>query len=154
MQTQFAFLAPLETVKVTQENLKEVAEWCGGHVATAESKHNPGRMDSYVWVPTPKGSTISWAFPGMYVTRRVVITNENELKETWAVFRKEYYDRNYFETPQAAVEATWGKKNPKIAKKDGGQPKTGSTTVVNVFAASGQSPADIAKAISEATKTS
>lgn len=107
MRKSFYFLAPVEVVKVTTQNLSEVAEWCGGQVQETESRKYPGRMDSYVWVPTPKGSTVSWAFPGMYVTKRLVATVKGELKTTWAVFRRDYFEKNYFEDIKDAVDKTW-----------------------------------------------
>lgn len=120
MKTDFFFLSPVQAVKVTPQNLEEVAAWCGGVVAETDSRRVPGRKDKYVWVPTPKGSAISWAFPGMFVTRRVVWTVDGKFKETWAVFRREYFDKNYFNTPTNAVDATWekflkpqGKKEPR-----------------------------------------
>lgn len=113
MQKQFYFLSPVEVVKVTLQNLSEVAEWCGGKVASTESRRVPGRMDSYVWVPTPKGTAISWAFPGMFVTKRLVRTVKDELRVTYAVFRKDYFEKNYFDSPIQAVEQTWEKGNKK-----------------------------------------
>lgn len=113
MQKQFYFLSPVEVVKVTLQNLNEVAEWCGGKVASTESRRVPGRMDSYVWVPTPKGTAISWAFPGMFVTKRLVRTVKDELRVTYAVFRKDYFEKNYFDSPIQAVEQTWEKGNKK-----------------------------------------
>lgn len=107
LKKDFYFLSPIEVVKVTKQNLEEVAEWCGGKVLEAESRKAKGRMDKYVWVPTPKGSNVSWAFPGMYVTKRLVITDQNTIKETWAVYRRDYFTKNYFETPKAAADATW-----------------------------------------------
>lgn len=115
MQKQFFFLAPVEVVKVTTQNIDEVAEWCGGKVAQTESRRQPGRMDSYVWVPTPKGTNISWAFPGMFITKRLVRTVKDEFRVTYAVFRKDYFEKNYFESPSDAVEKTWGA--PDGAKK-------------------------------------
>ena len=117
MQKQFYFLTPVEVVKVTPQNVHEVAEWCGGKVAQTESRRVAGRMDTYVWVPTPKGTAISWAFPGMFITRRLVVTVQGELKETWAVFRRDYFERNYFETPDAAVTATWAKPKKELVKE-------------------------------------
>lgn len=117
MQKQFYFLSPVEVVKVTVQNLAEVAEWCGGKVASTESRRVPGRMDSYVWVPTPKGTAISWAFPGMFVTKRLVRTVKDELRVTYAVFRKDYFEKNYFDSPLAAVDETWGKQNKKKSTK-------------------------------------
>jgi hypothetical protein len=119
MQKQFYFLSPVEVVKVTLQNLAEVAEWCGGKVASTESRRVPGRMDSYVWVPTPKGTAISWAFPGMFVTKRLVRTVKDDLRVTYAVFRKDYFEKNYFDSPLDAVEHTWEKghkkhKEPKL----------------------------------------
>lgn len=109
MKTDFFFLSPVQAVKVTPQNLEEVAEWCGGRVAETDSRRVAGRKDKYVWVPTPKGSAISWAFPGMFVTRRVVMTVDGKFKETWAVFRRDYFEKNYFETVNAAVDETWEK---------------------------------------------
>lgn len=118
MQKQFYFLSPVEVVKVTLQNLAEVAEWCGGKVAATESRRVPGRMDSYVWVPTPKGTSISWAFPGMFITKRLVRSAKDELRVTYAVFRKDYFEKNYFDSPLAAVEQTWEKGKKKVAKQD------------------------------------
>lgn len=121
MKTQFFFPAPVEVVKVTNENLADVAAWCGGKVASTESRRVPGRQDSYVWVPTPKGNSISWAFPGMYITKRLVVTVKDEMKETFAVFRRDYFSRNYFDTPTEATDKTWEKQfkkdNPSSAPK-------------------------------------
>lgn len=113
MEKQFYFLSPVEVVKVTTKNMQEVAEWCGGRVAKTESRKVAGRMDSYVWVPTPKGSVISWAFPGMFITKRLVLSVKDEVKATYSVFRRDYFEKNYFESPQAAVDATWDKGSKK-----------------------------------------
>jgi len=116
LQTNFYFLSPVEVVRVTPKNLEEVAEWCGGKVAETESRRVEGRMDKYVWVPTPKGSAISWAFPGMFITKRVVITENDELKVTYSVFRKAYFKANYFQSPDIAVEATWDRQQREAGK--------------------------------------
>jgi hypothetical protein len=107
MQEKFYFLAPVKAVKVTSQNLQEVAEWCGGSVAQTESRRVPGRMDSYVWVPTPKDTKLSWAFPGMTITKRLVVTVKGEIRATYAIFRRDYFEKNYWESPQEAVEKTW-----------------------------------------------
>lgn len=107
MHKQFYFLSPVEVVKVTSQNLEEVAEWCGGSVQETESRRVPGRMDKYVLVPTPKDTNISWAFPGMFITKRLVVTVKDELRETYAVFRRDYFEKNYFDTPKAAADKTW-----------------------------------------------
>ncbi len=117
MQKQFYFLSPVEVVKVTSQNLEEVAVWCGGKVMQTESRKVPGRMDSYVYVPTPKGTNISWAFPGMFITKRIVITLKNEIRETWSVFRRDYFEKNYFDEPLAAVDATWERAHREKSKK-------------------------------------
>lgn len=117
LQTNFYFLSPVEVVRVTPKNLEEVAAWCGGQVAETESRRQEGRMDKYVWVPTPKGSAISWAFPGMYITKRVVITENNELKVTYSVFRKAYFKANYFQSPDLAVQETWDRQQKEAGKK-------------------------------------
>lgn len=119
-QPNFYFLSPVEVMQVTRDNLEQVAEWCGGVVSETESRRVKGRMDKYVWVPCPKEAKISWAFVGMFVTRRVVNTTKtspegrDELKITWAVFRHDYFKKNYFETPDIAITETWGKKQPII----------------------------------------
>lgn len=107
LNNKFFFLAPLEVVKVTTENLQETAEWCGGTIHETESRRVKGRMDSYVLVPTPKGNSTSWAFPGMYITRRLVVTEKDQLKSTFSVFRRDYFEKNCFDTIQLAVDATW-----------------------------------------------
>jgi hypothetical protein len=117
LQTNFYFLSPVEVVRVTPKNLEAVAAWCGGKVAETESRRVEGRMDKYVWVPTPKGSAISWAFPGMFITKRVVITEKNEIKVTYSVFRKDYFKANYFESPNTAVEETWDRQAREAGKQ-------------------------------------
>lgn len=109
LNINFFFTSPVEVVRVTPKNLEEVAEWCGGKVAKVESRKVKGRIDSYVWVPTPDGAKISWAFPGMFITKRLAVTENNELKETFSVFRKDYFNKNYFEDPTVALEDTWGR---------------------------------------------
>lgn len=117
LNNQFYFVSPLEVVKVTTDNLEEVAAWCGGKVAQTESRRVKGRIDSYVWVPTPKGTNLSWAFPGMFITKRLVVTLKNELKATFSIFKRDYFEKNYFDTPQAAVDATWERELAEKAKK-------------------------------------
>lgn len=109
LNINFFFTSPVEVVRVTPKNLEEVAKWCGGKVARVESRKVKGRVDSYVWVPTPDGSKISWAFPGMYISKRLAVNEQNELKETYSVFRKDYFAKNYFESPSVALEETWGR---------------------------------------------
>lgn len=123
LNIQHYFTSPVEVVKVTPKNLEEVAAWCGGKVARTESRRVKGRVDSYVWVPTPKGSVISWAFPGMYITKRLAVTEKNELKATFSVFRKDYFSKNYFENPTKAVDATWERED-KEKKKASRQART------------------------------
>lgn len=123
MQKQFHFLSPIEVVKVTSHNLQEVAEWCGGKVAETPSTHRPGTMDKYVWVPTPKGTTISWAFPGMFVTKRLVRSVKDDLRVTFAVFRRDYFEKNYFASPDEAVTHTWERHFKEEAKKTKPAPK-------------------------------
>ncbi len=123
LNNEFYFVSPLEVVKVTSENLEEAAAWCGGKVAQVESRKVKGRLDSYVWVPTPKGTQISWAFPGMFITRRIIVTLKNELAYSFQVYRRDYFEKNYFGTPNEAVDNTWEraakarKKTKKVAQK-------------------------------------
>lgn len=107
LNRKFSFLAPLEVVKVTSETLEEAALWCGGTIHETESRRVKGRMDKYILVPTPKGNATSWAFPGMYITKRLAVTEKDTLKPTYSVFRRDYFERNCFDTPQAAALATW-----------------------------------------------
>lgn len=130
MKKQFYFLSPIEAFKVTSSNLEEVAEWCGGEVQETESRRVPGRMDKYVWVPTPKGTNISWAFPGMFVTKRIVVTIKGELRTTFAVFHRNYFEKNYFDTPKEACDATWER-----AALEAKQPKKSADVQVNVLVA-------------------
>ena len=116
MKTEPYFLSPVMVVKVTAQNMDEVAEWCGGLVQETESRRVQGRMDKYVLVPTPKEAKVSWAFPGMFVTKRLVITMKGELKATWAVFRRDYFEKNYFESPEAAAAATWEREHDESLK--------------------------------------
>lgn len=111
MHKQFYFLSPVEVVKVTMQNLQEVAEWCGGSIHETPSRRVKGRMDKYVLVPTPSEKNISWAFPGMYITKRLVVTIKDELRATYAVFRRDYFDKNYFDTPKEAADKTWEREN-------------------------------------------
>ena len=111
LKPTFYFLSPVETVLVTKENLEEVAAWCGGHVAETESRRVAGRMDSYVWVPTPKGTKMSWAFPGMYISKRLVSSTDGGFRVTYAVIKGAYFEKNYFEDPIKAIDNTWDKAN-------------------------------------------
>lgn len=130
MHKQFYYLAPVEVVKVTAQNLDEVAEWCGGKVLETDSRRVEGRKDKYVWVPTPKGSTISWAFPGMFITRRVVQTSgTTEARETWAVYRRDYFEKNYYESAEAATASL--ETAPKKSNKKKAEPVNQIT--VNIY---------------------
>lgn len=122
LQTNFYFLSPVEVVRVTPKNLEEVAAWCGGKVAETESRRVEGRMDKYVWVPTPKGSAISWAFPGMFITKRVVITEKDEIKITYSVFRKDYFNKNFFKDHLDALDKTWERQARESGKKTQAKP--------------------------------
>lgn len=106
---EFFHLSPVEVMLVTPHNLDEVAEWCGGSVQETESRRVSGRMDKYVLVPTPKGSYISWAFPGMFITKRLVVTLKDKPRLTYSVFRRDYFEKNYFSSPLEALESTWGR---------------------------------------------
>lgn len=116
MKQDFYFPAPVLVVKVTNQNLEEVAEWCGGIVQECESRRKPGSKDQYVLVPTPKNNDVSWAFPGMFITKRLVITMKGELKATWAVFRRDYFEKNYFDSYKSATAATWDRENDERLK--------------------------------------
>lgn len=99
----------LEVVRVSSQNIEQAAEWCGGSINEVPSRRVPGRMDRYVRVPTPKGNKTSWAFPGMYITKRIVVTDKDQLKVTFAVFRRDYFEKNTFLTADEALYNTWGR---------------------------------------------
>lgn len=117
LEVNFFFTAPVEIVRVTKANLQEAADWCGGRVARVESRKVKGRIDEYVWVPTPEGTKISWAFPGMIITKRIAVAEENILKETYAVFRRDYFSKNFFNDPAEALEATWGRRQKEMKEE-------------------------------------
>lgn len=148
LNIKFYFASPVEVVRITPHNLQEAADWCGGKVAKTESNRVPGRMDSYVWVPTPKGSGVSWAFPGMFITKRLAVSEKGQLKATYAVFRKDYFNRNYFEEMTQAVDATWEREAAERKKE-----KPAQNVVVNVFPAEGVTPAEVARVVEEAVST-
>ena len=109
MTADFFFPVPIEAVKVTKDNLEEVAKWCGGKVLEAQSRRDPNGTDKYVFVPVAKHVRISWAFPGMYVSKRLYRNKEGELKPTFSVFKRDYFAGNFFETPREAANKTWEK---------------------------------------------
>lgn len=134
MNKQFYFLSPVEVIKVTTHNLDEVAEWCGGSVQETESRRRTGPkgekvMDKYVLVPTSAEKHISWAFPGMFVTKRLVVTVKNELRATYAVFRRDYFEKNYFDTPKDATDKTWERQETE--NQTPVKPKNGDVRVTN-----------------------
>jgi hypothetical protein len=152
LQTEFYFLSPVEVVRVTPKNIEEVAEWCGGSVHETESRRVEGRMDKYVWVPTPKSAAISWAFPGMFITKRVVITEKDELKVTFSVFRKDYFNKNYFKTVVDASAKTWERQllEARAAHPSSGQPVVQNITInLPEGGASVVSPAALAQQIKD-----
>lgn len=160
LNLQHYFTSPVEAVKVTADNMEEVAAWCGGRVANERNK-NTGKDDPYVWVPTPEGSRISWAFKNMWITRRCVISMKGEIKFTYSVFRVDYFRKNYFESPNIAVEETWEKaerqRNKKGRKKQTPKPPEKKPVeqpqiVVNVYGDA--NPQDIAKQVQEALASS
>lgn len=149
LNIQFYFLSPIQVVKVTPGNLKEVAEWCGGKVERKESNRVKGRVDSYVAVPTPRNATIAMAFAGMYVTKRLAVGEDNTIKETYSVFRRDYFSKNYFDTPSAASDATWERQVTEAASAAAMQQaiETGHITI-NISGAS--NPEEVKARIEEA----
>lgn len=107
LKKQFYFMSPVQVVKVTTHNIEQAAEWCGGEIKTTDSRRYPGRKDKYIDVPVPKGAALVMAFPGMYITKRIVISLEDEIKVTFAVFRRDYFEKNYFLEPVQGVDACW-----------------------------------------------
>lgn len=120
MDLKHYFTSPLEAVRVTDDNMEEIATWCGGRVVHDDSP--------YVWVPVPEGSKITAALKGMWITRRCVISLKGEIKYTFSVFRPDYFAKNYFDSPTAAVEKTWEKAATQRSRKKK-QPKTSEPTV-------------------------
>jgi len=116
LQPQFYFLSPVQVIQVTKENIQEAAEWCGGDVLEIANRRDPKKMDQYVHVPVPENSAISWAFPGMFITRRLVIAQDGNMKISWAVFKRDYFEKNYFTDPSVGVAKTW-EKQASVAKR-------------------------------------
>ena len=123
LEKKFAFLAPVEVVEVTKENLEEVAQWCGGVIGEAASTRVKGQMDPYVWVPTPPNTKLSNAFPGMFISKRLVRTYRNELQITYSVLKADYMKKNYFDTPIEAVDRTWGDHKTRVIQASHSNPK-------------------------------
>lgn len=149
LKKNFYFMSPVQVVKVTTHNIEQAAEWCGGEIKSTESRRNPGRTDRYIDVPVPKGAALVMAFPGMYITKRVVISLENEIKVTYGVFRRDYFEKNYFLEPIESVDACWTRLANEEIKPEP-VPGTGhTTTVMNIHVAS---PGEVGKALEEARK--
>lgn len=149
LKKQFYFMSPVQVVKVTTHNIEQAAEWCGGKIKSTESRRNPGRTDKYVDVPVPKGAALVMAFPGMYITKRIVISLENQIKVSYAVFRRDYFEKNYFLEPIDSVDACWTRLANESIKPEP-VPGTGhTTTVMNIHVAS---PGEVGKALEEARK--
>lgn len=102
METSLYFGPPVEAVQVSAANMDEVAQWCGGKIATWEKKAQPGRIFTYIWVPVPKGTKVYWAYPGMWIVKRKATNSMGAMKTTWAVFHKEYFEKNFFANPAFA----------------------------------------------------
>lgn len=122
MEKMLFFPPPVEAVKVTTANLEEIADWCNGRVCKTERKTEPGSYDTYVWVPTPKGASVFAAYPGMYVTKRVAVNTKGNLKVSWAVFHRDYFDKNYFQNPVVAIAQVWPQRVPS-GPVDGMEPR-------------------------------
>lgn len=147
LKKQYFFMSPVQVVKVTTHNIEQAAEWCGGEIKTTESRRNPGRTDKYIDVPVPKGSALVMAFPGMYITKRCVITLEDTIKVTYAVFRKNFFEKNYFLKPLDSVDASWTRLENEQTQPDV-VTETGQTAVVmNIHVAS---PGEVGKAMEAA----
>jgi len=144
MKTSFFQLSPVEVVKVTSSNMAEVAEWCNGEVRETESRRVKDRMDKYVYVPTPKGNGVGMAFPGMFITKRLAVTNKDELKATFSVFRRDYFDKNFFGSPEEAFDKTWVKNGIEAPAT------TPPATVINVFTSESENLTDVATTLGKA----
>jgi hypothetical protein len=103
MESSLYFGPPVEAVQVTTSNMEEVAEWCGGRIASWEKKAQPGREFKYIWVPVPRGTKVYWAYPGMWVVKRKATNSMGVVKTTLAVFHREYFEKNFFENPVLAA---------------------------------------------------
>lgn len=144
---KFYFMSPVQVVKVTTHNIEQAAEWCGGVIKTTESRRNPGRTDRYIDVPVPKGAALVMAFPGMFITKRVVITLENDIKVTYGVFRKDFFEKNYWAEPLEAVDACWVRlANEEIVP----EPVAGTNQTTSVMNVRVASPGEVGKALESA----
>lgn len=139
LKKQFYFMSPVQAVKVTTHNIEQAAEWCGGVIKTTDSRRHPGRTDKYIDVPVPKGGSLVMAFPGMWITKRIVISLEDEIKVSFAVFRRDFFEKNYFLEPVQSVDACW----VRLANQD--MPVEQAIVHVNVA-----NPGDVGKALQAA----
>jgi hypothetical protein len=144
---KFYFMSPVQVVKVTTHNIEQAAEWCGGEIKTTDSRRTPGRVDRYVDVPTPKGAALSMAFPGMFITKRVVVSLENELKVSYGVFRINFFSRNYFQEPIDSVDAHWTRLANEEMKPEPVKEGAPSPVVMNIHVAN---PGEVGKALEAA----
>lgn len=143
------FMSPVEVVKVSTHNIEQAAKWCGGEIKTTESRRNPGRTDRYIDVPVPKGAALVMAFPGMYITKRIVISLENQIKISFAVFRRDFFEKNYWLEPLDAVDACWTRLANEEMTPELVAGTNQTTAVLNVHVAS---PGDVGKALEAARK--
>lgn len=146
---KFYFMSPVHVVKVTTHNIEQAAEWCDGTIRTTESRRNPGRTDLYIDVPVPKGAALVMAFPGMFITKRIVISLENQIKVTYGVFRRDFFEKNYWAQPIEAVDACWTRLANEEIEETIIPGTAQTTTVMNIHVAN---PGDVGKALEAARK--
>lgn len=86
---------PVEAVKVTQENIREVADWCGGlHIPAPGLSSEPPTTQDYIHVPVsnPNSPAGNKAFPDMWLVRedfrRYRIVNNKSFKSGYDQIEK------------------------------------------------------------------
>jgi hypothetical protein len=87
------------------------------------------------------------AFPGMFITKRVVVSLENELKVSYGVFRINFFSRNYFQEPIDSVDAHWTRLANEEMKPEPVKEGAPSPVVMNIHVAN---PGEVGKALEAA----
>lgn len=89
----------VEAVRVTWENMEQVAEWCSGEIVVPEKPQGKGRDLTYIQVPvySPADERQSRAFPGDFV---LLQNGSNSFK----VYTAKAFNKNFVKTENLEQE--------------------------------------------------
>lgn len=117
---------PVDAVRVTVDNLEEVAKWCSGEIRDDTTEDNPSGHSKMIWVMVqyPMNDRQSKAYVGdwvLYSGRGYKVYTDRGFRK---VFDEQATEQNVFETSavhRAGVESggTHAGKNPGGAHKIG-----------------------------------